>query len=338
MTRYCRHYIGLEGSQQETLDSGFVLLGTRQQGVPVILRRLVLPGGLRSRVTQLHTPNFEINRMDSVRIDRAQTKVRKKGRPKNILRREIEADMKKINNNWKDLERTAQDRVGWRMLKTVIIHDMINDNDAVVISTHWNKKRAIKNMMLVNSYPAINNAQQRMQEKTISVEPASAAVGLNIHKGKSNILQYNTTSNNTITLDGEALEDVKSFTYLGNIIDVHSGSDANVKSWIGKARTPYLQLKNICNSKQHNSTNIKLRNFNTNVNIVLLYEAETWTTTKANIQKIQSKEKRNTKEHITLRNGDRHEKNEQKLDRTGKESSGQSGLENAGQRPMLHWE
>ncbi|VDP65971.1 unnamed protein product, partial [Schistosoma curassoni] len=33
------------GSHQETLNPGFVLLGTRQQGVPVILRELVLPGG-----------------------------------------------------------------------------------------------------------------------------------------------------------------------------------------------------------------------------------------------------------------------------------------------------
>ncbi|VDO99660.1 unnamed protein product [Schistosoma mattheei] len=33
------------GSQPETLDSGFVLLSTRQQGVPVILRALVLPSG-----------------------------------------------------------------------------------------------------------------------------------------------------------------------------------------------------------------------------------------------------------------------------------------------------
>ena len=32
------------GGQQETLDPGFVLLGTRQQGVPVILRELMLPG------------------------------------------------------------------------------------------------------------------------------------------------------------------------------------------------------------------------------------------------------------------------------------------------------
>ncbi|VDP74238.1 unnamed protein product [Schistosoma curassoni] len=33
------------GSRQETLNTGFVLLGTRQQGVPVILKELVLPGG-----------------------------------------------------------------------------------------------------------------------------------------------------------------------------------------------------------------------------------------------------------------------------------------------------
>ncbi|VDO85797.1 unnamed protein product [Schistosoma margrebowiei] len=33
------------GSQQKTLDPGFVLLGTRQKGVPVILRELMLPDG-----------------------------------------------------------------------------------------------------------------------------------------------------------------------------------------------------------------------------------------------------------------------------------------------------
>ncbi|VDO93154.1 unnamed protein product [Schistosoma margrebowiei] len=39
------------GSQQETLDPDFVLFGTRQQGVTVILRELMLPEGIRSRVT-----------------------------------------------------------------------------------------------------------------------------------------------------------------------------------------------------------------------------------------------------------------------------------------------
>ncbi|VDP53960.1 unnamed protein product [Schistosoma curassoni] len=35
----------VRGSRQETLNPGFVLLGTRRQGVPVILRELVLPNG-----------------------------------------------------------------------------------------------------------------------------------------------------------------------------------------------------------------------------------------------------------------------------------------------------
>ncbi|VDP45256.1 unnamed protein product [Schistosoma margrebowiei] len=199
------------------------------------------------------------------------------------------------------------------------------------------------------------------------------------------------------------MEDVKTFTYLGSIIDEQGGTDADVKAPIGKARAAFLQLRNIWNSKQL-STNTKVRIFNTNVKTVLLYGAETWRTKKAIIQKIQvfinsclrktlqirwpdtisnnvlwerrnqipaeeeirkkrwkwighieestqlchktsphiessrPKEKRKTKEHITPGNGNRHEKNEQESDGTRKEGSGQSGLENAGWWPMLHWE
>ncbi|VDP75934.1 unnamed protein product [Schistosoma mattheei] len=35
----------VRGRRQETLDPGFVLLVTRQQGVPVILGELMLPDG-----------------------------------------------------------------------------------------------------------------------------------------------------------------------------------------------------------------------------------------------------------------------------------------------------
>ncbi|VDP53595.1 unnamed protein product [Schistosoma margrebowiei] len=93
-------------------------------------------------------------------------------------------------------------------------------------------------------------------------------------QGKTKVLKYNTEKSNPTTLDGKALEDVESFTYLGSIIDVQGGSDTNVKATTGKARAAFLQLKNIWNSKQL-TTNIKVRIFNTNVKIVLLYGAET---------------------------------------------------------------
>ncbi|VDP23373.1 unnamed protein product [Schistosoma margrebowiei] len=56
------------------------------------------------------------------------------------------------------------------------------------------------------------------------------------------------------------------------------------------------------------------------------------------LESSRPKEKRKTKEHITPRSGDKHKKNEQKLDRTRKEGPGKSGLENGGWRPMLHRE
>ncbi|VDP53177.1 unnamed protein product [Schistosoma curassoni] len=95
-------------------------------------------------------------------------------------------------------------------------------------------------------------------------------------KGKSKILRYNKACTNPVTFDGENLKDVKTFTYLGSIIDEQGGSDADMKARICKARAPCLQLKNIWNS-----TNTKVTIFNTNVNTVLLYGVETRRTTKA---------------------------------------------------------
>ncbi|VDP85276.1 unnamed protein product [Schistosoma mattheei] len=207
-----------------------------------------------------------------------------------------------------------------------------------------------------------------MQEKTTSVVAVSAAEGLNIHKRKNKILRYNTACTNPVTIDGKDLEDVKTFTYLGSIINEHGGSDADVKARIGKPRAAYLQLRNIWNSKQL-STNTKLSEQNTSYPLARHYQQQPIVRenkpdpsggrnqkevlevdrthneeciqlrgkTSPQLESSMPKEKRNTKEHSTTRNGDRHEENELELARTRKERPGQSWLENYGWRPMIHW-
>ncbi|VDP50992.1 unnamed protein product [Schistosoma margrebowiei] len=138
----------------------------------------------------------------------------------------------------------------------------------------WISRMQLDDLDFADDLTLLSQTQQQMQEKTNSVAAVSAAIGLNIHKGKRKILRYNTACTDPITIDGEDLEDVKTFTYLCSIIDEQGGSDADVKARIGKARAAYLQLKNIWNSKQL-STNTKIRIFNTNVKTVLLYAAET---------------------------------------------------------------
>ncbi|VDP56984.1 unnamed protein product [Schistosoma mattheei] len=111
----------------------------------------------------------------------------------------------------------------------------------------WTDRMQLDDLDFAYDLTLLSQSQQQMQEKTTTVAAATAAVGLNIHKGKSEILRYNTACTNPVTVDGEDLEDVKTFTYLGSIIDEQGGSDADVKARIGKARAVCLQLKNIWN-------------------------------------------------------------------------------------------
>ncbi|VDP53699.1 unnamed protein product [Schistosoma margrebowiei] len=68
----------------------------------------------------------------------------------------------------------------------------------------------------------LSHTYEQMQIKTGSVTAVFATVGLSIHKEKTKVLKYNTENSNLITLDGETLEDVESFTYLRSIINIIS--------------------------------------------------------------------------------------------------------------------
>ena len=71
------------------------------------------------------------------------------------------------------------------------------------------------------------------------------------------------------------------------VINVQGGSDADIKTRIGKARGAFVALNNIWKSKQITKKN-KLRLFNSNVKSVLMYGSETWRYTKTNMKRIQT--------------------------------------------------
>ncbi|VDP80910.1 unnamed protein product [Schistosoma mattheei] len=74
------------------------------------------------------------------------------------------------------------------------------------------------------------HTHEQMKIKTTSVATASASVDPNILKGKTKNLKYNTKNTTPITLNGLTLEEVKTSTYLGSIIDEQGGPHADVKT------------------------------------------------------------------------------------------------------------
>ncbi|VDP17898.1 unnamed protein product [Schistosoma margrebowiei] len=128
----------------------------------------------------------------------------------------------------------------------------------------WTAQNQLDDLDFADNLALLSHTHEQMQTKTASVAAISASVGLSIHKGKTKVLKFKAENGDPITLDGETLQDVESFTYLGSMIDEQGGSDADVKARIGKVMATFLQLKNIWNSKQL-SINIKVRIFNTNL-------------------------------------------------------------------------
>ena len=89
-----------------------------------------------------------------------------------------------------------------------------------------------------------------------------------------------------VRIGEQVLEEVDSFCYLGSIIDRNGGTEADVKSRIGKAQAAFLALRKVWKTRDI-SLKTKLKLFNSNVKSVLLYGCETWNASKSCIRKVQ---------------------------------------------------
>ena len=53
------------------------------------------------------------------------------------------------------------------------------------------------------------------------------------------MLKINTTITEPVRLDDDLLEEVNSFSYLGSVVDIQGGTEADVTARIGKARAVF---------------------------------------------------------------------------------------------------
>ena len=129
----------------------------------------------------------------------------------------------------------------------------------------------------------------RLQDIRLKTEALSAAanqVGLHINTNKTKVMRINSRQDGPVTVEGNPIEDVQEFTYLGSLVSTTGGTDEDVRTRIKKARQVFAQLRPVWKSRIY-STNVKLRIFNSNVKSVLLYGSETWRLTKTIINRLQ---------------------------------------------------
>ena len=122
----------------------------------------------------------------------------------------------------------------------------------------------------------LESSSDRGQRALYALQRAGEKVGLAISKSKTKTLGFGETET-VINLDGEIVEAVNHFRYLGSEVMSSGRLDEELRTRTGRASATFGQLFKIWRSKI--SLKTKLRIYNAVVISTLLYGSETWATT-----------------------------------------------------------
>lgn len=154
----------------------------------------------------------------------------------------------------------------------------VNNSPRGIAWQHLRMTR-LEDLAFADDICLLSHTRQELAEKLNRLVHYGKQVGLKVNVSKTKLMRLNTGTNlSPLLIDGETIDEVESFCYLGCIIAKDGGAGMCVDNRIMKARQAYGMLNGFWRSNQI-SLNLKLRFFRSNVLSVLLYGSETWKST-----------------------------------------------------------
>ena len=109
----------------------------------------------------------------------------------------------------------------------------------------WTVTTRLEDLDFADDIALLSHNHQGMQTKATRLAKISAKAGLRISKSKTKVIRVKTRNVNNIKLDGEAIDEVEDFIYLGSNISKDGGSNHDILARIGKARTALAILRSV---------------------------------------------------------------------------------------------
>ena len=173
----------------------------------------------------------------------------------------------------------------FNLFTELIFRVIENDDDGVSIGG-----RRISNLRYADDTGITAESERELQmlAKRVNEEGKHFEMKMNIKKTKTMVISRKVETHKVnITLDGQPVEQVERFVYLGQLITENGKCDEEIKRRIEIARTAYIKMRSVLtNSKL--STSARLRFIKCYVLSTLLYEVETWTIIKNSQQRLEA--------------------------------------------------
>lgn len=168
----------------------------------------------------------------------------------------------------------------------------------------------------------LDAAADGLQETTDLLARFAGYAGLRINSKKTKAMAvsrdltqrpYSEAGTVDISVEGDPIEQVSDFTYLGSVISANGSIDRELNTRIGKAHSAFRTLNRIWHNRNIR-VNTKVRIYRAAVLTVLLYGCEAWTTTQAQDRRLEAFHQRCLRKILHIR-WDQHVTNAAVLER-----------------------
>jgi hypothetical protein len=139
----------------------------------------------------------------------------------------------------------------------------------------------LNNLAFADDIDMIEETNDALQTSVEQIHKAGEETGLKINKGKTKTLVFGQQQiDKELKVDGETIENVTEFEYLGSLITWDNDCSAKIKRRIAKATGAMAGFNKVWRSKDI-SVETKVEIIRTCIFSILLYASEAWTIKKA---------------------------------------------------------
>jgi len=124
----------------------------------------------------------------------------------------------------------------------------------------WKFNNFLEDLDFADDLALISSTERHIQTKVSNLGRYAKMTGLRNNTAKTMMMNWNNPSVREVQVNGEELETVSKFVYLGGTVTQEGGSDEDIRSRFGKARAAFRKLRNTWKSSQLKlKTKLKLR-------------------------------------------------------------------------------
>ena len=134
----------------------------------------------------------------------------------------------------------------------------------------WTPFTQLEDLDYADDIALLSHTERQTQQKLDRLLQYGEQVGLRANTKKTKLMTVNVNKEVNVNINGEPVERVTSFLYLGSLMSEDGGAEEDIQSRLGKARRAFAQLNPVWRSRQY-GRETKLKIYNSCILSVLLY-------------------------------------------------------------------